>query len=183
MAGQIVPQNRMRMIKVKSGDIDDRLDWICYEINLGKRDSRVRQIAGAILARKGPEGDWEVPERDWDAEVDSIYWWVRKNVRYTRDIHEVELFQKPRRTMETRIADCDDLSILIGSILQTVGYPVLLRVIGLGGNQYQHIYPMAGIPPDEPARFKPLDASRGEGPGWEVTDNVTLKTDYEVYNL
>jgi len=183
MAKALAPNNSMQMIRVKSDNIDDRLDWICFEINLGKRDPRVRQIAGAILAKKGPGGDWEVPERDWEAEVAAIYWWVRNNVRYTRDIHEVELFQKPRRTLETKIADCDDLSILIGSLLQTVGYPVILRVIGLGGNTYQHIFPMAGIPPDEPQRYVALDASRGEGPGWEVTQNVTLKTDYEVYNL
>lgn len=173
----------MTMIQVRSDSIDDRIDWIAYEINQGKRDPRVRQVAGVILSERGPGGQWAVPERNWNAEVDAIYWWVRNNVRYTRDIHEVELFQKPRRTLETKIADCDDLSILIGSLLQCVGYPVILRVIGLGGNSYQHVYPCAGIPPDDPTEFKPLDASRGEGPGWEVKENVTLKTDYEVYSL
>jgi hypothetical protein len=143
----------------------------------------VRQIAGRILAGKKRDGEWNVAERDYEGEVDAIYWWVRKNVRYTRDIHEVELFQRPRRTVETKLADCDDMSILIGSILQSVGYPVILRVIGLGGNTYQNIYPCAGIPPDEPEKFKPLDASRGHGPGWEVRENVTLRTDYEVYDL
>jgi hypothetical protein len=173
----------MRMIQLRgSEDIDDRISWICYEINLGKRDPRIRQIAGEILAGSG-EGKWNVAERDWQGEADAVYWYVRNNVRYTRDIQEVELFQKPKRTLETKIGDCDDLSILIGSLLQTIGYPVILRVVGLGGNTYQHIYPMAGIPPHAPTYYRALDASRGNGPGWEVTENVTLRTDYEVYSL
>lgn len=165
------------MIRVNSPDIDDRISWIMAEIEEGKRDPRIRALAAQILSRKS-DGSWAVQERDWNAEVDAIFNFTRQNVRYTRDIHEVELFQKATRTLELKIADCDDLSILLGSLLQCVGYPVLLRVIGLGGNTYQHIYVVVGIPPTSPTTWKPLDASQNQPAGWEVTENVTLRTDY-----
>ena len=168
------------MIRVESPDLDDRLAWMIDEIEHGKRDPRVRKIAGDILTRKTIAGDWEVPERDWDAEVDAVYRYVREKVRFTRDIHEVELFQKPKRTLEHAIGDCDDIAILIGSICQAVGYPVILRVIGLRGGPFQHVYAMAGIPPHSPTKYKPLDASRAEGAGWEQTDGVTSRRDYAV---
>ena len=169
----------LTMIRVNSPDIDDRISWIMAEIDEGKRHPRIRDIAGQILSRKA-DGSWAVQERDWNAEVDAIFNFVRQNVRYTRDNHEVELFQKASRTLELKIGDCDDLSILLGSLLKNVGYPVLLRVIGLGGNTYQHIYVVVGIPPTSPTTWKPLDASQNQPPGWEVTRNVTLKTDYLV---
>jgi len=150
------------------------------EINAGKRDVRVRQIAASLLKKKTAQGAWQVQERDWDGEVAAAFHFVRQNVRYTRDPYEAELFQKPRRTLELGIGDCDDISILLGSILQNIGYPVILRIIGLRGGTYQHVYVMAGIPPHAPTRFVPLDASRGEGPGWELEEGVTLKTDYLV---
>ena len=168
------------MYQVESGDIDDRISWLDMELNEGKRSPRIRQIASSILTRKTSTGEWAVPERDWEAEVDAAYKFVRDKVRYTRDIHDVELFQKPDRTLQLRIGDCDDLTILLGSILGSIGFPLRIRVVGLGGNSFQHVYLLAGIPPHDVKKWKPLDPSRAEGPGWEVTENVTIKQDYEV---
>lgn len=170
----------MRMYQVESGDIDDRISWLEMEVSEGQRSPRIRQIAGRILTGKTVSGDWSVPERDWEGEVDAAYNFVRQHVRYTRDIHNVELFQKPDRTLQLKIGDCDDLTILLGSILGSIGYPLRFRVVGLGGNSFQHVYLLAGIPPHDVEKWKPLDPSRAEGPGWEVTENVTIKQDYEV---
>ena len=170
----------MRMRQVESPDIDDRISYIMEEIDEGKRDPRIRKLASDALTGKKQDGSWAVEEKDWNAEVDAIFYFVRKNVRYTRDIQDIELFQKAGRTLELKIGDCDDLSILLGSMLQAVGYPVILRVIGLNGGTYQHIYVVAGLPPHDPKEWKPLDASRPEGPGWEIKEGVTLQTDYLV---
>lgn len=148
------------------------MSWMMYEINQGKRSARVLQIASSLLTGKTAEGDWRIPERDWNAEVDAAYNYVRSQVRYTRDPHGLERFQKATRTLELGIGDCDDISILLGSILQSIGYPIILRIVDLGAGQYQHVYVLAGIPPHNPQTYKALDASRGEGPGWEVSGIV-----------
>lgn len=169
----------MKTYQVRSDDIDDRISWLDAEINEGKRSENVRQIAAGILTAKNAEGDWQIAERDWQAEIAGAYNYVRKHVRYTRDIHGVELFQKADRTLELGIGDCDDMAILLGSILGNIGYPLWIRVIATDGPAYHHVYLMAGIPPHNPSELIALDASQSEGPGWEVS-GITKKQDYEV---
>lgn len=173
----------MKMLKVESPDINDRVEWIIEHINEGKRDPKVRQIASSILTKK-ENGDWAVKERDWENEIKAVYDYVRKNVRYTRDIENVELFQKARRTLELKIGDCDDLAIIAGSILQNIGYPLLIRVISMNADKvFQHVYLMVGVPPGEIKQYIPFDASREFGVGWELKDGVTAREDYEVFDV
>jgi transglutaminase-like putative cysteine protease len=169
----------MRMYQVRSSDIDDRISWMEAEINDGQRSARIREIASHVLTQKTPTGDWQVEERDWKGELAAAFSYVRDNVRYTRDIHDVELFQKPERTLELGIGDCDDLTILLGSLLGNIGYPLRARVVATGGNTFHHVYLMAGVPPHNPDEWIALDASRAEGPGWEVS-GITRLQDYEI---
>jgi len=169
----------MKLFEVESDNIDDRISWLDSEINEGKRSPRVREIASDILTVKRDDGQWEIAERDWAAEIAGAFEYVRKNVRYTRDIHGVELFQKADRTLELGIGDCDVLAILLGSILGNVGYPMLIRVISTAGPTFHHVYLLAGIPPHDPKEWIALDASQDEGPGWEVS-GIQKRQDYEV---
>lgn len=180
IAESLKPDNIMEMESVESPDIDDRISWMIEEINEGKRDPRIRQIAGDILGKKTKDDQWAVPERDWLGEIKAVFDYVRKNVRFTRDPHDLELFQKPRRTLETKIADCDDLTILSCALLQSIGYPVFIRVIGINSKSFSHVYLLVAYPPHEPKQVTPFDASRGEGVGWELKEGVTVKRDYEV---
>lgn len=169
--------------RLRSGQLDDRISWLEQEISEGKRDPRIRKIAGEVLAGSGATGgDWNVQERDWKGEVGAFYKYVRENTRYTRDPHNVELFQRPRRTLETRIGDCDDLTILLGSLLQAVGYSVRVRVIGMKGSSvFQHIYLLVGLPPTDPEAWIPVDPSMSEGVGWEYPrEKVGLIRDYDI---
>ncbi len=175
----MVPKSTMKTYQVKSETIDDRISYLEAEINDGKRSDRVRQIASSILTGKNSEGDWNIKERDWNAEIAGAYDYVRENVRYTRDIHDVELFQKADRTLDLKIGDCDDIAILLGSILGNIGYPVIIRVIATDGQDFHHVYLLAGVPPHSPTEFIALDASQDERPGWEVA-GITNKQDYEV---
>lgn len=163
-----------RRYKFKSDNIDDRISWIEYEIQVGKRNSDVRQIAADAL--KG------VPPRQWDKSAKALFEWTRENVRYTLDPHGVELFQSAARSAQVGIGDCDDQSIMLSSLLQTVGIPVRLRVISLKGQKvFQHIYVLAGLPPNRPTKWVPLDPSRAEAAGWELPESERgLLRDYEV---
>jgi len=168
------PSPEPKRYKFKSNDIDDRISWIEYEINVGKRTPGIRQIAADALR--------EVPPRQWKKEAAALYDYTRQNVRYTLDPHGVELFQSAARSSQIGIGDCDDQSIFLSSLLQAVGIPVRLRVIGLKGQRkFQHIYVLAGLPPSNPSEWFPLDPSRDEGAGWELPESERgLLRDYDV---
>lgn len=161
---------------VKSRNIDDRISLLEWEIQQGKRDANIRRIAGQVLRKAG------VQARDWWGEATALFEYTRKAIRYTRDPAGVELFQSPARSVDHGIGDCDDQVIFLASVLQSVGFPVKLRVIGLkGSDQFQHIYLLVGLPPHNPTEFRPLDPSRPEKAGWELPENQRgLLRDYEV---
>src|SRR4051812_20409828 len=72
-------------------------------IRQGAKDFVVRQKAIEIFRRAC------VPAKDRWGEVSALFRWVRSNVRYTRDIYRVELLHTPRRMLELRAGDCDDM--------------------------------------------------------------------------
>jgi len=163
-----------KLYKFKSNDLDDRISWIEYEVNVGKRSPEIRDIAGQVLRKR--------PPRKWEQSAKDLFQWTRTNVRYTLDPQNVELFQSAERSLQVGIGDCDDQAIMLGSLLQCVGIPVRLRVIGLKNEkQFQHIYVLAGVPPHNPKKWIPLDASRAEKAGWELPASQRgLLRDYEV---
>lgn len=171
----------MRTFRVRSRNIDERIDQLIEQISEGKRDPYIRQIAGQVLTGK-IAGIEAVASRDWWGEAKALFEYTRQNIRYTRDPLEVELYQRPRRSLSQGIGDCDDQTIFLGAILQSVGYPVTIKVIGLkGSNVFQHVYLLVGLPPHDPKKWEPLDPSRPEDAGWELEeDKVGLERHYEV---
>jgi hypothetical protein len=63
-----------------------------------------------------------VAPHDYFGEMRAIQKWVQDNIRYIFDPRDVEYFQTPRRTMIDGAGDCDDLSILTSSLLESIGY-------------------------------------------------------------
>lgn len=164
----------MEMIAIDSDDLDSRMDYLIDEIEEGMQDEAIQKLAAKILYI------YNVPSRDYRGEAEAIFLWVRENIRYTRDPEGMELFRKPIRTIQLGIADCDDMTILIGSLLSTIGHVIILRVIGVSSNNPEHIYPLTCIPPDDPTECIALDATRSEPVGWEVSPNeIKFSQDYE----
>lgn len=170
------PEKPYKLRQVKVGNIDDRISYIEYQILQGKRSPDIRNIAGKALHAA------KVPSEAWEKEADVLFNFTRDNVRYTRDPHNVELFQSVERSLEHGIGDCDDQVIVLGALLQATGFPVVLRVIALKGSaQYQHIYLAVGLPPHSPTKYKPLDPSKPNPAGWEMpADQVGKSIDYVV---
>jgi len=169
------PTTKPKQYKVESDNLDDRIDYIVDEINRGKRYEGTRRIAAQVLRKK-------VRSKDWENEAKALFEWTRTNIRYTLDPDNVELFQSTERSMELGIGDCDDQAIVLSSLLQSVGIPAKLRVIGLKGSKvFQHIYVLAGVPPHAPTKWLPLDASRQEAAGWELPASERgLLRDYKI---
>jgi len=101
--------------------------------------------------------------RDWPGEVSAVFNWVRDNIRYTRDIRNVETVQTPEVTLEVEQGDCDDKSVLLASLLESIGHPT--RFIAVGFKQagaYSHVLVQTRIGP----RWIPLDPIMPFDAGW-----------------
>ena len=128
-------------------------------IKAGAKDFYVRQKAIEILrvARVRP--------KDRFGEVCALFDWVRRNIRYTRDIFRVELLHTARRMLELRAGDCDDMTILLGAMLMSIGHPVRLILAGFRAQRphlYSHIYPEVRLKD----RWLPIDATVSRPIGW-----------------
>lgn len=99
--------------------------------------------------------------KDYVGEIKALFEWVQRNVRYTRDPCRVEVLHLPRRMLALRAGDCDDMSILLGAMLEAIGHSV--RVVLTGSNPlapttFTHIYIEAQS--REPCGATVLPASR-----------------------
>lgn len=135
------------------------VELIADLVREGAKDFCVRQTAIEILMRHG------VRPKDYLGEIDTLFEWVKRNVRYTRDIHRVELLHTARRMLELRAGDCDDMTILLGAMLMSIGHPVRLVLAGFRPQQphlYSHIYPEVRLK----ERWLPIDATVSRPIGW-----------------
>ena len=125
----------------------------------GAKDFYVRQKAIQIFRAYG------VRPKDRLGEVCALFDWVRRNVRYTRDIFRVELLHSARRMLELQAGDCDDMAILLGAMLMSTGHPVRLVLAGFRLNRphaYSHIYPEVNVR----GRWIAIDATVARPMGW-----------------
>lgn len=132
---------------------------IAQMIRGGAKDFYVRQKAIQIFRAYG------VRPKDRFGEVAALFDWVRRNIRYTRDIFRVELLQSARRMLELQAGDCDDMTILLGAMLMSTGHPVRLVLAGFRPNKphaYSHIYPEVNIR----GRWIAIDATVRHPMGW-----------------
>lgn len=135
------------------------VELIANLVREGAKDFCVRQTAIEILLRNGIRG------KDYPGEIRALFEWVKRNVRYTRDIHRVELLHTARRMLELRAGDCDDMTILLCAMLKSIGHPVRLALVGFNPKKKQlftHIYLEVFCR----GRWIPLDPTVRRPMGW-----------------
>lgn len=104
------------------------------------------------------EGDARVP-------------WLKRGVRYVADSYSFDVFNGVGAMIASCksgscAGDCDDVTVLLGSLAAAIGFKVGARAWGQGEDQrgdYQHVYPVAAVPKNGPW---PRDYS---GHGLDVT--------------
>jgi transglutaminase-like putative cysteine protease len=128
-------------------------------IRAGAKDFYVRQHAIDVLLTKG------VPAKDYEAEIRTMFEWVQRHVRYTRDPFGVEVLHSARRMLELRAGDCDDMSIVLGALLEAIGHQVRIVLTGTDSSRPQlftHVYIEAYCR----GRWIALDATMPYPMGW-----------------
>lgn len=155
----VVP--RIRILRVPSGR-DGTLATakiISRLIRDGAKDFYVRQKAIQIFRNYG------VPPKNRLGEASALFDFVKRNIRYTRDIFRVELLHSARRMLELQAGDCDDMTILLGAMLLSTGHPVRLVLAGFRKSRphaYSHIYPEVNVG----GRWIAVDATMDKPMGW-----------------
>ncbi len=185
--GQRVPM-QMRSFNIRT--LDDRIDYLRRLVDTGKRDPQVYAFTRRAVTKKcGTK--WCIDEKDNLSEAKAIFdavrgsrpassrgdlaaarnlfRQIRGSVRYTSDIAGVDTYQKPAHTLALKSGDCDDYSTLTCASLQSVGIPCRFKVIRTkGANDWNHIYPQAGFPRQNPTRWVSMDSSVNMPFGWEA---------------
>jgi hypothetical protein len=141
------------------------------------RDSSIIRMATDIV--RG------APAFDDYAEARALYEWVRGNIRFTKDPVNKEKLYPPAELLKIRAGDCDDISMLMGTLLMAVGYPARLMTVAASPgapDQFSHVYVEGEVPagsgqwlPMDPARY---DSQFGVAPPqfsrarwWSLTDS------------
>ena len=125
----------------------------------GAGDFYVRQKAIDILMERS------VPAKDYLGEIDALFRWVQRHVRYTKDPFRIEVLHSARRMLELKAGDCDDMTILLGALIKSVGHPVRIVLTGpdpLRPDLFSHIY----LEARHHDQWIPLDATMPYGMGW-----------------
>jgi len=113
-----------------------------------KTSGQVRETALALIAG--------VRQKDYAGEAEAVFDWVRDHIRYVRDINGVETLQTPLATMELGAGDCDDKSVLLAVLLESIGHPTRFVAAGYQGpRRYSHVYVESRIG----SRWIPMDAT------------------------
>ena len=181
--GRVIEADGMRTEEHEVKNLDERVAYIMKMIRKGKKDPRIRKFTVQLCSKKCGS-NWCISAKDWEGEVVACFEAVREHVRYIHDTYGVDLFQHPVRTLEFAGEDCDGLAIVLGSMLQSIGFKIWLRVIRTTASaDWDHIYLIVEIPPcrGKKMRRAALDASVNKAPGWEAPARMVVwKRDYEV---
>lgn len=101
-------------------------------------------------------------QKDWLNEIRALHAFVRDNIRYVRDIRDVETLQTPDITLKVRAGDCDDKSLLLASMLESIGHPTRFVAIGFQPNDLEHVYVETRIG----QKWIPLETTEPVEIGW-----------------
>jgi hypothetical protein len=128
-------------------------------IRAGAKDFYVRQKAIDVLM------DRRVRPKDYVGEIRALFEWVQSNIRYTKDPFSVEVLHSARRMLELRAGDCDDMTIVLGAMLESVGHPVRVVLTGPTPSRprlFTHVYLEVFCQ----GAWIPLDATMRYPMGW-----------------
>lgn len=170
---KFLPKEDLKSYEVELSDSNratyESVEVIRKLIDEGKKDLVIRTLATRIVQY--------IPAKDYKREVAAIYNFVTRRLRYTKDIHRVETVHRARDLLRWHrmAADCDDFVILTGSLLQAIGHPVRIVIIGNNyqdTNDYSHIYLQVFVD----KKWVSLDGSVvGAKIGWQAPKYATKK--------
>jgi transglutaminase-like putative cysteine protease len=110
------------------------------------------------------------PEKDEYSEAEALFNFVRDRIRYVKDVHDVETLSTPMMTLAGRLGDCDDQTVLLASLLESVGYPTRFVIEGYTmPGQFDHVYMQALVF----GQWISMDPTEQRYMGWSPPNPIT----------
>lgn len=81
-----------------------------------------------------------VPPKDYRGEISAIQQWVKDNIRYTRDVWNVETLKDPIALLNSAQGDCDDQALLVAALAASVGFEPRFHAIGFRPYEFEHVF-------------------------------------------
>ena len=139
------------------------LEMMAALIRQGRESIPVREMAKTLV--KG------LAQKDYKGEIAACHAFVRDRVRYTRDIRTVETLHTAERLLIDRQGDCDDKSILVSALLESIGHTTQLVAIGPRRGVFVHVYAQVQDP-KKPGAWINLECTEpwpvGAGAKWKT---------------
>lgn len=82
----------------------------------------------------------QLPQKDFYGEIRVIHAFVRDRIRYVKDVNGVELLHTPEKLLEIGQGDCDDKSMLVAALLESIGHQTRFVAISNAPSKYCHVY-------------------------------------------
>lgn len=98
----------------------------------GKTSLPVRNLAIGLISH--------LQQKDYFNEIKTLHRFVRDQIRYVKDVRGVETVQTPDVTLAIRAGDCDDKSVLLAALLESIGHPTRFVAIGFKPDDFVHVY-------------------------------------------
>lgn len=111
-----------------------------------------------------------LPQKDRLGEIRALFNFVRDNIRYVRDIRNVETQYFPEQVLLQEFGDCNNKSVLLASLLESIGHPTRFKAVGFRPGHFSHVF-VETFAPSRQRRFGDvqwlaLDATENRPMGW-----------------
>jgi len=121
----------------------------------GKKQPIIRDKATSLI-----QG---LSSKNYAGEIAKIFYFVRDRIRYTRDINGVETLHIPSQVLAQEHGDCDDKSVLLAALLESVGHRTRFIALGFEQGRFSHVLTQTRIREDT---WLSLDPTEQQPIGW-----------------
>lgn len=105
------------------------------------------------------------PQHDTTEEIRLLHSLVRDQIRYVKDPSFAELIQTPSKTLEIGQGDCDDKSILLAALLESLG--IKTRFVAVAFNDpHEPIFSHVLVEAKNGGEWVPLETTEPVAVGW-----------------
>jgi Transglutaminase-like superfamily len=119
------------------------------------------------------------PQQDDACEATALHSFVRDSIRYVRDIRDTETVQFPEQTLQLGSGDCDDKSLLLSALAESIGFATRFCAVRIGADTVPtHVSPQILIRGQGwvNAEVIPIDGASGGAPlGWFPQDATCFR--------
>lgn len=105
-----------------------------------------------------------VANEDFFGEISELHCFVRDQIRYVGDVNDVETLQTPEETMRVGAGDCDDKSVLLAALLESIGHPSRFAAVAFAPDAFEHVLVETRLGSD--GKWIPLETTKPVEVGW-----------------